>query len=103
MRENRSPFDTAKLKNEGSLSAARKSLVGNAFGIAVVVIYSGMAGDAQKALVLTQVRVTEIRVYLVGNFGFDGPARLYCIAQSAAPRMPGRGGRSFRLRRHARS
>jgi hypothetical protein len=60
--------------------------VGNAFGIAVVVIYSGMAGDVQKAMVLTRVHATEIRVYLVGNFGFDGSARLYrnCTVRNAS-------------------
>src|SRR5580704_9150690 len=41
-------IDTAKLKNEGSLAAAGKFLAGNEFGIAVVVVYSGMTGDAQK-------------------------------------------------------
>src|ERR1700678_3492983 len=63
--------DTAKLKNEGSLGAAGKFLAGNEFGVAVVVVYSGMTGDAQKDLVLTQARAAVIRAYLVGNFGFD--------------------------------
>jgi phospholipid/cholesterol/gamma-HCH transport system substrate-binding protein len=64
-------IDTAKLKNEGSLAAAGKFLAGNEFGIAVVVVYSGMTGDAQKELVLTQARAAVIRAYLVSNFGFD--------------------------------
>ena len=64
-------IDTAKLKNQGSLSAAGKFLAGNEFGVAVVVVYTGMTGDAQKDLVLTQARAAVVRAYLVGNFGFD--------------------------------
>jgi phospholipid/cholesterol/gamma-HCH transport system substrate-binding protein len=64
-------IDTAKLKNEGSLSAAGKFLAGNEFGVAVVVVRTGMTGDAQQDLVLTQARAAVIRAYLVGNFGFD--------------------------------
>ena len=41
------------------------------FGIAVVVVYTGATGDAQKDLVLTKARAAVIRRYLVGNFGFD--------------------------------
>jgi len=36
-----------------------------------VVVYTGMTGDAQKDLVLTQARAAMVRAYLVGNFGFD--------------------------------
>jgi phospholipid/cholesterol/gamma-HCH transport system substrate-binding protein len=64
-------IDTAKLKNEGSLSAAGKFLAGNEFGVAVVVVYTGLTGDTEKDLVLTQARAAVIRAYLVGNFGFD--------------------------------
>jgi phospholipid/cholesterol/gamma-HCH transport system substrate-binding protein len=64
-------IDTAKLKNEGSLSTAGKFLAQNGFGVAVVVVYAGVTGDAQKDLVLTQARAAVVRAYLVGNFGFD--------------------------------
>ena len=64
-------IDTAKLKNEGSLSAAGKFLAGNEFGVAVVVVSTGLAGDTEKDLVLTQARAAVIRAYLVGNYGFD--------------------------------
>jgi len=64
-------IDTAKLKNQDSLSAAGKFLAANEFGIAVVVVYTGMTGDAQKDLVLTQARAAVVRAYLAGNFGFD--------------------------------
>src|ERR1700684_4533993 len=64
-------IDTAKLKNQNSLGAAGRFLAGNEFGIAVVVVSTGRAGDAQKDLVLTQARAVVLRAYLVGNFGFD--------------------------------
>jgi phospholipid/cholesterol/gamma-HCH transport system substrate-binding protein len=64
-------IDTAKLKNQDSLGAAGKFLAANEFGVAVVVVYAGMTGDAQKDLVLTQARAAVVRAYLVGNFGFD--------------------------------
>jgi phospholipid/cholesterol/gamma-HCH transport system substrate-binding protein len=64
-------IDTAKLKNQQSLNVAGKFLAANEFGVAVVVVYTGMTGDAQKDLVLTQARAAVVRAYLVGNFGFD--------------------------------
>jgi phospholipid/cholesterol/gamma-HCH transport system substrate-binding protein len=64
-------IDTAQLKNHNSLRAAGQFLAANEFGIAVVVVYTGATGDAQKDLVLTQARAAVIRTYLVGNFGFD--------------------------------
>src|SRR5580658_6328371 len=64
-------IDTAKLKNEGSLSAAGKFLAGNKFGLAVVVVSTGLTGATEKDLVLTQARAAIIRAYLVGNYGFD--------------------------------
>jgi len=64
-------IDTAKLKNQNSLSAAGRFLAGTEFGIAVVVVSTGPVGEAQKDLVLTQARAAVVRAYLVGNFGFD--------------------------------
>ncbi len=64
-------IDTAKLKNSQSLAEAGKFLADNEFGVAVVAVYTGMTGDTQKDLVLTQARAAVIRSYLVGNFGFD--------------------------------
>jgi phospholipid/cholesterol/gamma-HCH transport system substrate-binding protein len=63
--------DTAKLKNQKSLDAAGAFLVDNDFGLAVVVAYTGMEGDTEKNLVLTQGRALVVREYLVENFGFD--------------------------------
>ena len=37
----------------------------------MVVVYTGMTGEAQKDLVLTQARAAIIRAYLIDNFGFD--------------------------------
>ena len=53
------------------MGAAGQFLAANEFGIAVVVVSTGMTGDAQKDLVLSQARAAVIRAYLVGNFGFD--------------------------------
>jgi phospholipid/cholesterol/gamma-HCH transport system substrate-binding protein len=64
-------IDTAKLKSPQSLGAAGQFLAANEFGIAVVVVSTGMTGDAQKDMVLSQARAAVIRAYLVGNFGFD--------------------------------
>jgi phospholipid/cholesterol/gamma-HCH transport system substrate-binding protein len=63
--------DSAKLKNQKSLKAGGEFLANNQFGFAVVVASTGMEGDTQKDLVLTQARAMVVREYLVENFGFD--------------------------------
>jgi phospholipid/cholesterol/gamma-HCH transport system substrate-binding protein len=63
--------DSAKLKNQKSLTAGGEFLANNQFGFAVVVVSAGMEGDTQKDLVLTQARAMVVREYLVENFGFD--------------------------------
>jgi outer membrane protein OmpA-like peptidoglycan-associated protein len=63
--------DSAKLKNQKSLSAAGDFLAQNQFGVAVVVVSTGMEGDTHKNLVLTEARAMVVREYLVENFGFD--------------------------------
>jgi phospholipid/cholesterol/gamma-HCH transport system substrate-binding protein len=63
--------DSAKLKNEKSLNSGGNFLAQNQFGFAVVVVSTGMEGDDQKDLVLTEARAMVIREYLVENFGFD--------------------------------
>src|SRR5271154_3274121 len=63
--------DSAKLKNQKSLNAGGEFLANNQFGVAVVVASTGMEGDTQKDLVLTQARAMVVREYLVENFGFD--------------------------------
>jgi len=63
--------DTAKPKNQKSLRAAGQFLADTEFGVAVVVVSTGSAGDTQKNLILTQARAMVVRDYLVGNFSFD--------------------------------
>jgi phospholipid/cholesterol/gamma-HCH transport system substrate-binding protein len=63
--------DSAEMKNQKSLKAAGDYLAQNQFGVAVVVVSNGLAGDTQKDLVLTEARAMVIREYLVENFGFD--------------------------------
>jgi phospholipid/cholesterol/gamma-HCH transport system substrate-binding protein len=63
--------DSAKLKNQKSLTAGGEFLANNQFGFAVVAVSAGMEGDTQKDLVLTQARAMVVRQYLVENFGFD--------------------------------
>ncbi len=63
--------DTAKLTNEKTLKAVGDFLERTQFGVAVIVVASGMQGDSQKELTLTEARAMVIRAYLVDNFGFD--------------------------------
>jgi outer membrane protein OmpA-like peptidoglycan-associated protein len=63
--------DSAKMKDQKVLKAAGDFLAQTPFGIAVVVVSTGMDGDTQKDLVLTEARAMVIREYLVENFGFD--------------------------------
>ena len=63
--------DSAKMKDQKTLKAAGDFLAQTQFGVAVVVVSTGMDGDTQKDLVLTEARAMVIREYLVENFGFD--------------------------------
>lgn len=63
--------DSAELKNQKPLNASGEFLEDNEFGFAVVVVSTGMEGDAQKDLLLTQARAVVVRKFLVENFGFD--------------------------------
>ena len=63
--------DSAKLKDQKTLKDAGDFLAQSQFGVAVVVVSTGMDGDNQKDLVLTEARAMVIREYLVENFGFD--------------------------------
>jgi phospholipid/cholesterol/gamma-HCH transport system substrate-binding protein len=63
--------DSAKLKDQKALKEAGDFLAANQFGVAVVVVSSGIEGDTQKDLVLTQARAMVVREYLSENFGFD--------------------------------
>jgi phospholipid/cholesterol/gamma-HCH transport system substrate-binding protein len=63
--------ESAKLKNQKTLNEAGDFLAKNQYAFAVVVASTGMEGDTQKNLVLTQARAMVVREYLVENFGFD--------------------------------
>jgi outer membrane protein OmpA-like peptidoglycan-associated protein len=63
--------DSARLKNQKSLNDSGNFLAQNPFGIAVIVVSTGMEGDTQKDLVLAEARAMVVREYLVENFGFD--------------------------------
>jgi phospholipid/cholesterol/gamma-HCH transport system substrate-binding protein len=63
--------DSAKMKDQKTLKVAGDFLAQAQFGVAVVVVSTGMDGDTQKDLVLTEARAMVIREYLVENFGFD--------------------------------
>ena len=63
--------DSAQLKNHKSLNVGGEFLAQSQFGFAVIVVSTGMEGDAQKDLLLTEARAVVIREYLVENFGFD--------------------------------
>jgi phospholipid/cholesterol/gamma-HCH transport system substrate-binding protein len=63
--------DSAKLKNQKTLNPTGQFLAQNQFGFAVVVVSTGMEGDTQKALTLTQARAMVVREYLAENFAFD--------------------------------
>jgi len=63
--------DSAELKNQKSLNGSGEFLEDNEFAFAVVVVYTGTEGDAQKDLLLSQARAMVVRKFLVENFGFD--------------------------------
>jgi phospholipid/cholesterol/gamma-HCH transport system substrate-binding protein len=62
---------SAKMTDQKTLKAAGDFLAQTQFGLAVVEVSTGMDGDTQKDLVLTEARAMVIREYLVENFGFD--------------------------------
>jgi outer membrane protein OmpA-like peptidoglycan-associated protein len=63
--------DSAKMINQKSLNDGGDFLAQNPFGVAVIVVSTGMDGDTKKDLVLSEARAMVIREYLVENFGFD--------------------------------
>jgi hypothetical protein len=63
--------DSVKLHNQKSLNDGGDYLAKTPFGFAIVVVSSGLEGDSQKELELTQVRAMVVREYLVDHFAFD--------------------------------
>jgi phospholipid/cholesterol/gamma-HCH transport system substrate-binding protein len=63
--------DSAEMKDQKTLDEAGAYLAKTPFGSAVIVASTGMTGDSQKDLQLTQARAMVVRDYLVDHFGFD--------------------------------
>lgn len=63
--------DSAELKDAKKLSAAGNFLQQDPFGLAVVAAYTGMKGDTDKDVPLTEARAYVVREYLVKNFRLD--------------------------------
>jgi phospholipid/cholesterol/gamma-HCH transport system substrate-binding protein len=63
--------DTAKLRHEKSLDRVGEFLQDRPFGLAVVTAYTGLEGDKEQNLELTQARATVVREYLVKKFRVD--------------------------------
>ena len=63
--------DTAKLKNQKSLNQAGGFLEQNKFGLAVVIVSSGLKGDLEENQLLTRVRAMVVRQYLADKFKVD--------------------------------
>jgi hypothetical protein len=59
------------MKDQKNLKDAGDFLAQAPFGVEVIVVSTGMDGDTQKDLLLTEARAMVIREYLVENFGFD--------------------------------
>jgi phospholipid/cholesterol/gamma-HCH transport system substrate-binding protein len=85
--------DSAKLKNQKSLKAVGDFLAENQYAFAVVVVSSGMEGDARKELVLTEARAMVVREYLVENFGFeDGQLKTLGLGKQTGATLDADGG-----------
>ena len=63
--------DTARLRNEKSLDRVGEFLAETPFGVAVVTAYTGLEGERQKNLELTQSRAMVVREYLTRRFQLD--------------------------------
>jgi len=63
--------ESVKLKDEKTLAAAGQYLAANPFGLAVIRVSTGMEGDSQEDLVMTQAQALEVRDFLVKSYGFD--------------------------------
>jgi phospholipid/cholesterol/gamma-HCH transport system substrate-binding protein len=85
--------DSARMKDQKMLRAAGDFLAQSQFGVAVVVVSTGMEGDTQKDLILSQARAMVIREYLVENFGFDdGQLKTLGLGKQAGTNLDADGG-----------
>ena len=82
--------DAAKLKDTRMLKEAGTFLQSSPFGLAVVVGYADMKGDAQTEKVLTEARAMVVRDFLVKNFKMDDTrVRTLGIGKSSDTGNPG--------------
>ena len=63
--------DTAKLKNQKLLDRVGEYLEQNNFGLVVIVDHTGLGGDHDKNLTLSQARAMVVRKYLAEKFKLD--------------------------------
>ncbi|MBI4164377.1 MAG: MCE family protein [Acidobacteria bacterium] len=77
--------DTAKLEGKQALDKVGKFLEANSFGLAVVVASTGIEGDKNENLILSQARAMVVREYLVDHFRVDD-ARLKTIGAGESSR-----------------
>lgn len=79
-------LDSAKLKNGKKLNEAGKFLEKNQFGLAAIVAYSGMKGDTNTNLTLSQARAFVVRDYLADNFRMDDThLKTMAVAKNVQP------------------
>ena len=79
--------DTAKIKNRKALDEVGRYLEANPHGLVVVSAYTGMKGDSEDNLVLTQAQSMVIRDYLAENFRLDD-TRIRTLPLGKTARIP---------------
>ncbi len=63
--------DTAKLKKQKLLDRVGEYLEKNNFGVAIVIVHTGLGGDHDQNLTLSQARAMVVRKYLAEKFKLD--------------------------------
>jgi phospholipid/cholesterol/gamma-HCH transport system substrate-binding protein len=86
------PADSAKLKDRKRLNEVGAQLERQPFGLAVVQVFSGLKGDRQDNLVLTQAQAMVVRSYLAERFELDD-TRLKTKGMGETTSEPGQEGR----------
>jgi phospholipid/cholesterol/gamma-HCH transport system substrate-binding protein len=82
--------DDAKIRDAKMLKDAGTFLQSNPYGLAVVVGYNDMKGDANTEKILTEARAMVVRDYLVKNFKMDDTrVRTLGIGKSSNMSNPG--------------
>jgi outer membrane protein OmpA-like peptidoglycan-associated protein len=79
--------DTAKIKNEKVLNRIGSLLEREAYDLIVVAAYSGVRGETEENLVLTQARAMVVRQHLAEHFKIDDQ-RIKTIGMGEDPATP---------------